>query len=138
MTPIVARQAGTVSRWSDSSSAHRLGATESRTAFHERVLDAVRTFLQDHAMAGKTGAREFNEFEKALHERMLEAEREVLADVMSASDVDVDAIEIEGKVHRRVLRSKQTYMTAAGCCRARRMRASGDVPIRLFEGRGVS
>lgn len=78
------------------------------------MLDAVREFLKDHAMAGKTGAREFYEFEKALHERMMEAEREVLADVMSASDVEADAIEIDGVLHRRVLRSAQTYMTAAG------------------------
>jgi hypothetical protein len=114
MSSTAARQSGTVSRWTEASSVRRLHATEARTAFHERVLDAVHTFLQDQAMAGKTGAREFNEFEKALHERMLEAEREILADVMSASDVDADAITVAGKVHRRVLRSKQTYMTAAG------------------------
>lgn len=65
-------------------------------------------------MQGKTGAREFYEFEKTLHQRMLEAEREIVADVMSASDMDADAIEIEGRVHRRVLRSRQTYMTACG------------------------
>lgn len=65
-------------------------------------------------MAGKTGPREFYDFEKALHERLLEAEREIVADVMAASDVEADAIEIEGRVHRRVLRSAQTYMTACG------------------------
>src|SRR5579885_304414 len=91
-----------------------LRATESRTAFHDRVLDGIRRFLQDHAMAGKTGAREFYEFEKTLHERLLQAEREIVADVMAASDVDADAIEINGRVHRRVLRSAQTYMSACG------------------------
>jgi|HigsolmetaAR202D_1030399.scaffolds.fasta_scaffold13729_2 hypothetical protein len=91
-----------------------VGATEARSAFHDRVLDGIRRFLQDHAMAGKTGAREFYEFEKALHERLLEAEREIVADVMAASDIDADAIEINGRVHRRVLRSAQTYMTACG------------------------
>jgi hypothetical protein len=65
-------------------------------------------------MQGKTGAREFYEFEKTLHERLLEAEREIVADVMAASDVEADAIEVEGRVHRRVLRSRQTYMTACG------------------------
>lgn len=65
-------------------------------------------------MQGKTGAREFYDFEKALHERMLQAEREVVADVMAASDVEADAIEIDGRVHRRVLRSRQTYMAACG------------------------
>jgi hypothetical protein len=78
------------------------------------VLDGVRKFLEDQAMRGKTGAREFYEFEKALHERLREAEREIVADVMASSDVDADAIEIDGRVHRRVLRSKQTYMTACG------------------------
>jgi hypothetical protein len=89
-------------------------ATEARGAFHDRVLDGIREFLESHAMEGKTGAREFYEFEKTLHDRLLQAEREIVADVMGASDVDADAIEIEGRVHRRVLRSKQTYMTACG------------------------
>lgn len=74
----------------------------------------MRKFLEDHAMAGKTGARDFYDFEKELHARLMQAEREVLGSVMSASDVDADAIEVEGRVHRRVLRSAQTYMTAAG------------------------
>ena len=44
--------------------------------------------------------------------RLLQAEREIVADVMAASDVDADALEIDGRIHRRVLRSRQTYMTA--------------------------
>lgn len=91
-----------------------IGATEARASFHDRLLDGIRKFLEDHAMQGKTSAREFHEFEKALHERLRETEREIVADVMAASDVDADAIEIDGRVHRRVLRSKQTYMSAAG------------------------
>jgi hypothetical protein len=91
-----------------------LSATEARRGFHDRVLDGIRKFLEAHAMQGKTGAREFYEFEKTLHERLLEAEREIVADVMAASDVEADAIEVEGRVHRRVLRSRQTYMTACG------------------------
>lgn len=97
-----------------------LHATESRHRFHERVLDGVRKFLEDQAMSGKRDAREFYEFEKSLHERLLEAEREIVADVMQASDVEADAIEIEGRVHRRVLRSKQTYMTACGAVEVER------------------
>ena len=91
-----------------------LSGTEVRRGFHDRVLDGIRKFLEAHAMQGKTGAREFYEFEKTLHERLLEAEREIVADVMAASDVEADAIEVEGRVHRRVLRSRQTYMTACG------------------------
>lgn len=92
----------------------RVSGSEAQRSFHDRVLDGVRRFLQDHAMVGKTGAREFYEFEKELHARLMEAEREIVGGVMAASDVDADAIEIEGRVHRRVLRSAQTYMTAAG------------------------
>jgi len=92
----------------------RLLATESHASFRERVLDGIRRFLDDHAMTGKTGAREFYDFEKELHRRLMEAEREIVGRVMQASDVEADAIEIEGRVHRRVLRSAQTYMTAAG------------------------
>src|SRR5262249_23094691 len=41
-------------------------------------------------------------------------EREVVASEMVKLDVDAEAVLIEGKVHRRVLRQSQTYMTAAG------------------------
>lgn len=95
-------------------------ASESRAEFHARILDAIRRFLKDHAMAGKTGARTFYEFERDLHAKLMEIEREVIGDVMAASDVDADAIEIDGVVHRRVLRSAETYMTAAGPVRVER------------------
>lgn len=95
-------------------------ASESRGAFYDRVLDGVRKFLEAHAMRGKTGAREFYDFEKELHQRLMEAEREVVGAVMAASDVDADAIEIEGVVHRRVLKGAETYMTAAGEVRVER------------------
>ncbi len=91
-----------------------LRLSESQRSFHDRVLDGVRKFLEDHAVTGKTGARDFYEFETELHARLMEAEREIVGKVMAASDVDADALEIDGKTHRRVLRSSQTYMTAAG------------------------
>jgi hypothetical protein len=91
-----------------------LSAGEARRAFHDRVLDGIREFLEAQAMQGRNGARDFYEFEKALHDRLRQAEREIVADVMSASDVDADAIEVDGRVHRRVLKSAQTYMSAAG------------------------
>ncbi|MBE7453353.1 MAG: hypothetical protein HS111_32145 [Kofleriaceae bacterium] len=47
----------------------------------------------------------------------MEAEREIVGDVMAASDVDADAIEIDGVTCRRVLKSAETYMTAAGAVR---------------------
>jgi len=109
-SPSVARAVGPLR----SDLARVVSASEARRGFHDQVLDGIRKFLEDHAMQGKTGARDFYEFEKSLHERLLEAERGIVADVMAASDVDADAIEIDGRVHRRVLQSRQTYMTACG------------------------
>ncbi|MBE7451265.1 MAG: hypothetical protein HS111_20940 [Kofleriaceae bacterium] len=33
-------------------------ASESRRAFHDKVLDGIRKFLEAHAMQGKTGPRD--------------------------------------------------------------------------------
>lgn len=90
------------------------GASESRRTFHDKVLDGIRKFLEAHAMRAKTGPRDFYQFEKELHARLMEAEREIVGDVMKESDIDADVIEIEGVPHRRVLKSAETYMTAAG------------------------
>jgi hypothetical protein len=43
-------------------------ATDGRRAFHDRVRDGIRKFLEDRAMEGKTGAREFYGFEEPLHD----------------------------------------------------------------------
>ena len=86
----------------------------------ETALDRLRKFLETHRMKGKTGPRSFAEFERELHARVMEFEREVIADEMRTADLDVAAIEIDGKVHRRVLRQWQTYMTAAGEVRVER------------------
>jgi hypothetical protein len=65
-------------------------------------------------MKDKAGPQAFADFERELHRRFMEAERDVIADEMARFDVEADAVLIEGKVHRRVLRQKQTYQTAAG------------------------
>ena len=38
----------------------------------------------------------------------------MIAAELERQDVDADAILIDGKAHRRVLRQSQTYMTSAG------------------------
>jgi hypothetical protein len=65
-------------------------------------------------MKEKIGPKAFAEFERELHERVMQLERYVVASEMAKLDVEDDAILIEGKVHRRVLRQSQTFMTAAG------------------------
>ncbi len=78
------------------------------------ALEKLRRFLDTHRMRETAGPRAFERFEAELHARMMEAEREIVAAEMARFDVDVGAIVIEGRVHRRVLRQTQTYMTAAG------------------------
>lgn len=77
-------------------------------------LEKLREFLETHGMKDKTGPRAFADFERELHERMMKLERDVIASEMKRFDRDEDAIVIDGKVHRRVLRQSQTYLTSAG------------------------
>lgn len=79
-----------------------------------RALDDVGRFVEEHRMRVKPGSEDFAEFEKQLHARLMEVEREVVAEELRRADVDGRSVEIDGIVHRRVLRSRQQYMTAAG------------------------
>ena len=78
------------------------------------TLEKLREFLETARMKEKMGPRAFADFEKELHERMMEAERDIVATEMARLDVDAEAVVIAGKLHRRVLRQSQTYMTSAG------------------------
>jgi hypothetical protein len=77
-------------------------------------IDGLARFIQDLRMERRKQGGDFADFERKVHERMMSAEREVIAEEMAAADTDADAIVIEGRTFRRVLRSAQTYMTAAG------------------------
>jgi hypothetical protein len=77
-------------------------------------LDRLRAHLDALRMKDKRGPQAFAEFERELHARVMELERDVIAAEMAQLDVDAEAILIEGKLHRRVLRRSQTYVTAAG------------------------
>src|SRR6185312_10031979 len=77
-------------------------------------LDRLRAGLDTLRMKDKRGPRAFADFERELHERVMEFERAVIGAEMSKLDVDVDAVLIAGKLHRRVLRQSQTYVTSAG------------------------
>ena len=78
------------------------------------ALDALREFVEEHRVRHKLPGGEFASFEKQLHERVMGVERELVAEELERADVDAEAVEIEGVVHRRALRSSQQYMTAAG------------------------
>ena len=71
-------------------------------------------------MPKNSGPKDFAEFERKLHERVMEVEREVIGEALAQADIDSPAVTINGKVHRRVLRSSETYMTAGGAVRVER------------------
>ena len=57
---------------------------------------------------------DFGAFERRLRERTMAVEREILAAHLKAADIDEPEVEIDGVLHRKVMRSSQTYLTAAG------------------------
>lgn len=57
---------------------------------------------------------DFASFEKELHKRIMQVERDILGDELAKADVDVEAVVIAGATCRRVLRSTETYQSAAG------------------------
>lgn len=79
----------------------------------EDRLAKLREFLQTHHVKAK-GPKNFEAFEQELHSRLMAFEREIIAEEMVTLDVDAPAIVLQGRVHRRVLRQSQTYMTSAG------------------------
>jgi hypothetical protein len=87
--------------------------TTATTTGAERLAD-VMALVDTARMPRKYEPGWFAEIERTLHAKMMGVERDMLADIMSAHDVDADAIEIDGVAHRRVLRAEQTYVTAAG------------------------
>ena len=68
----------------------------------------------------KDPVEDLEQFERELHKRFAAAEAEVVAEELARFDVDLPAIEIDGVVHRQVLRCEETYMTAAGPARVMR------------------
>jgi hypothetical protein len=56
----------------------------------------------------------FEDFERKLHALFVQAERELLGEGLERLDVDVPWLLIDGRRHRRVLRSSETYTSAAG------------------------
>jgi len=80
----------------------------------EKCLAKLRSFLETERVKKKVGPQAFAEFEQRLQERMSALQRDIIAEEMARLDVDCEAVLIDGKVHRRVLRQSQTYMTSAG------------------------
>jgi len=65
-------------------------------------------------------AKDFAAFERDLHARVMAVEREVLSNEFEKADVWAEAVEVRGTVYRRVVRSSDTYFSAAGPIRVER------------------
>jgi hypothetical protein len=76
------------------------------------AFDKLVEFLKDRQ--GKPFTGDFEAFEREFWERVRGLGREVFAEELAKADVDREAVVIEGKIHRRVLRSEAEYMTTAG------------------------
>ena len=87
---------------------------QANTATEPKSLVKLRTILNDVGMRKKAPEESFANFEKRLHDQLQAVERDLVAEELERSDVDATAILVEGVGYRRVLRSKQTYMTCAG------------------------
>jgi hypothetical protein len=93
----------------------RVGPRQGSGGFgRQNRLDKFGAFLEAERVKKKTGAQAFADFEQRLEERMAELRRDIIAEEMARLDVDAEAVVIDGKPHRRVLRQSQTYMTSAG------------------------
>lgn len=80
----------------------------------ERGLDALARLRDPSRMAKAKTPGGFAAFEREALEAALIVARGTIAEAMSAADESAEAVEVQGKTLRRVLRSPQTFMTAAG------------------------
>ena len=89
--------------------------------------------------ASRGGDESFEGFESELHTLFMAAEREVLAEELERLDVNRPQVVIDGQTYHRVLRSSETYTSAAGPVTVmrtlyRRGREAAVVPLELRAG----
>lgn len=78
------------------------------------ALDRLVRVVKERKDKPFESATDFNKFERELGERLREVGREMLADELRKADIDAEAVRIDGVVHRKVLRSSETYLTTMG------------------------
>ena len=106
-------------------------STDARGA---RALQRLHEGL-DALRARVAAGEDFERVEREIHALFAQTEREVLGETLEGLDVDLPFVEIEGQRHHRVLRSAQSYTTAAGAVRVERTSYPGLFTIRLIEAR---
>ena len=78
------------------------------------LLSAIDALLELSDPSKVSSKDDFGAFERRVRERSMAVEREILAVHLKAADIDEAELEIDGVIHRKVLRSSQTYTTASG------------------------
>ena len=86
---------------------------ETNTTRASRALRALQAELRK-LCEGALASADFECFEREVHALFAQAEREVLGEQLESLDVDLPYVTIDGRRHCRVVRSKQTYTSAAG------------------------
>lgn len=77
-------------------------------------VETLREFLAERERTRTFAPGEFAKFERRLMDLTHEVARAAIARDLSKANEHAEAIEVEGRTLRRVLRSSQSYMTAAG------------------------
>ena len=88
-------------------------ASHASTCSVSRSLERLETALRKLSERVPAG-EDFERFEREVHALFVEAECEVLAGELEGLDVDLPYVTIAGRRHHRVLRSSETYTSAAG------------------------
>ena len=83
------------------------------------AMDQLQDFLRQRRDAHEP-VEDLNAFEQELHRLFVAAEREALGHELARFDLDVPAIEVEGKRYHRVLQCETTYNSTAGPVRVER------------------
>ncbi|MEN8251890.1 MAG: hypothetical protein ABFS32_23415 [Bacteroidota bacterium] len=81
--------------------------------FHDDHFNSIAQFLGNVSHVQKN-YDSFEQAEKAIKELVGDLEKFVVQETLSQYDIDVPLIEYEGKVYHQVIRSNQSYLTAAG------------------------
>jgi len=112
--------------------------SDANTTRASRALQSLQVALSKLCEGGLASA-DFECFEREVHALFKEAECEVLGEQLESLDVDLPYVTIDGRRHCRVVRSRQTYTSAAGSVTvARTLYRAGKgrsvVPVELRAG----
>lgn len=113
-------------------------AVENEASATNAALAGLRSAVARLRAQGQRVAS-FEQFERELHALFMQAEREILGEELARLDVNRAQVLIDGQLHQRVLRSSETYTSAAGPVTVmrtlyRRGRDPAVVPLELRAG----